>query len=163
MCSTVLIELVKMKVLFLACCLAIAFAAASAISMVEKFAWKDLDFSWPSDNVKEAAIQEGSYVRGNNLPLAFDVWRDKIFLTVPRCYSNNSILLFMRTFKAINYTFLSPTTNSLSSSLKMETRGGKHLKLYWNLQREIPSFSPISKLGMESVAGIHGEETDHRL
>lgn len=54
-------------------------------TLTEKFAWKALDFSWPSEEVKEAAIRDGSFIQDNNLPLAFDVWKDKIFVTVPRC------------------------------------------------------------------------------
>lgn len=65
--------------------LLIASVARSSQSLTEKFAWKELDFSWPSDEVKQAALRDGSYSQFNNLPLAFDVWKDKIFLTVPRC------------------------------------------------------------------------------
>jgi hypothetical protein len=79
---------------------------AGANILVEKFAWKELEFAWPSDEAKQTAIREGNFIPSNNLPLAFDVWRDKMFLTVPRCESNNSISLFMRIFKTINYTFL---------------------------------------------------------
>lgn len=73
-----------MKVLFLFVSY-FAIARAAAPGLTEKFAWKELEFSWPTDDAREAAILKGSYVRGNNLPLAFDVWKDKIFLTVPRC------------------------------------------------------------------------------
>lgn len=73
-----------MKVLF--CVIAALGIAAAAIEkLTEKFAWQELEFAWPSDDAREAAIREGSYIRSNNLPLALDVWRDKIFLTVPRC------------------------------------------------------------------------------
>lgn len=51
----------------------------------EKFTWRELEFTWPSDDVRQEAIRNGNYVPSNNLPLAFDVWRDKVFLTVPRC------------------------------------------------------------------------------
>jgi hypothetical protein len=87
----------------------LCFSIAFANVLVEKFAWKELEFKWPSDDAKQAAIREGSFIPGNNLPLAFDVWRDKMFFTVPRCESNNSISLFMRIFKTINYTFPFPT------------------------------------------------------
>jgi hypothetical protein len=51
----------------------------------ETFAWRELEFSWPSEDVRQEAIRSGNYVSANNLPLAFDVWRDRVFLTVPRC------------------------------------------------------------------------------
>lgn len=51
----------------------------------EKFAWRELEFSWPSDEVREESLLNGNYIPANNLPLAFDVWKDKAFFTVPRC------------------------------------------------------------------------------
>lgn len=72
-----------MKVLF--CVIALGITASSAEKLTEKFAWQDVEFAWPSNDVRDAAIREGSYIRSNNLPLALDVWKDKIFLTVPRC------------------------------------------------------------------------------
>lgn len=102
-------ELVKMKVCSIIV-LCISIVAASTVT--ERFAWRELEFSWPSAEVKRAAIRDGSYVERNNLPLAFDVWRDKIFLTVPRCQPNNSIPLFMRILKTINYTFPAPLRSS---------------------------------------------------
>lgn len=50
----------------------------------EKFAWSELEFAWPSDKVREDAMKSGRYNRTNNLPLGFDMWRDKMFITVPR-------------------------------------------------------------------------------
>lgn len=54
-------------------------------NFIDKFKWRDVEFVWPSDDVRQEALLNGKYVPSNNLPLAFDVWRDKIFLTVPRC------------------------------------------------------------------------------
>ncbi|KAG5680008.1 hypothetical protein PVAND_009541 [Polypedilum vanderplanki] len=52
--------------------------------LVEKFTWRELEYSWSTEDAKQEAIRNGNYIPSNNLPLAFDVWRDKIFLTVPR-------------------------------------------------------------------------------
>jgi hypothetical protein len=101
-----------MKVL---CLLALGICIVNAGNLTERFAWRELEFSWPSDELEQAALKQG-YIQGNNLPLAFDVWRDKIFLTVPRCYSNNSISLFMRIFKPINYTFPHPSNHGDAAS-----------------------------------------------
>lgn len=67
------------------CVVALGMAVSSAEKLTERFAWQELEFAWPSGDVRDAAIREGSYIRSNNLPLALDVWKDKIFLTVPRC------------------------------------------------------------------------------
>jgi hypothetical protein len=56
------------------------FADISRCSMQEKFAWRELEFSWSSENERA----QTHYIQGNNLPLAFDVWKDKIFFSVPR-------------------------------------------------------------------------------
>jgi hypothetical protein len=70
-----------MKVLFL---VIFWFSFATAHNLIEKFSWQDLEFSWPSSQAKEAALRDGSYVVKNNLPLAFDIWKNKMFFTVPR-------------------------------------------------------------------------------
>ena len=63
--------------------LGICICLANSEMLTEKFAWRELKFAWPSDEVKQTTYRKG-YIQGNNLPLNFDVWRDKIFLTVPR-------------------------------------------------------------------------------
>ncbi|GLV44411.1 yellow-c [Carabus blaptoides fortunei] len=50
----------------------------------EVFAWKELDFAWPSPQVKEKALESKEYIPSNNLPLGLDRWNDKLFVTVPR-------------------------------------------------------------------------------
>lgn len=63
--------------------------------LTEKFSWRDLKFAWPTEDIRQEALLNGKYVPSNNLPLAFDVWRDKIFLTVPRCVrEGNSIVIY---------------------------------------------------------------------
>lgn len=50
----------------------------------EKFAWKEVDYAWESETQKEEATTSGRYIVSNNLPLGLDVWKDKLFITVPR-------------------------------------------------------------------------------
>lgn len=50
----------------------------------EKFHWKEVSYSWPSDAAKEEAIKSGRYQPENNLPLGLEIWKDKLFITVPR-------------------------------------------------------------------------------
>jgi hypothetical protein len=62
----------------------LATACATASKLQEKFSWRELDFAWPSEEVKQEAIRSGKYVENHNLPLGLDVWKDKLFITVPR-------------------------------------------------------------------------------
>lgn len=50
----------------------------------EAFAWEELSFAWPSQDSLQEAIKSNKYIAGNNLPLGLDVWKDKLFITVPR-------------------------------------------------------------------------------
>ncbi|CRK87272.1 CLUMA_CG001074, isoform A [Clunio marinus] len=59
-------------------------AVSSARKLDEKFAWKELDFAWPSEEAKQEAIRSGKYIESHNLPLGLDIWQDKLFITVPR-------------------------------------------------------------------------------
>lgn len=73
-----------MKVSAAIACILFTLTFGAAICDDVKFAWRELEFAWPSNAVRQEALDNGKYVPSNNLPLAFDVWRDKIFLTVPR-------------------------------------------------------------------------------
>jgi hypothetical protein len=64
--------------------LAVVVACATAKKLDEKFSWKELEFAWPSEEIKRDAIRSGKYIESNNLPLALEVWKDKLFITVPR-------------------------------------------------------------------------------
>ncbi|XP_055294951.1 protein yellow [Sitodiplosis mosellana] len=50
----------------------------------ERFHWKEVSYAWPSDAAKEEAIKSGRYQSENNLPLGLEVWKSKLFITVPR-------------------------------------------------------------------------------
>lgn len=52
--------------------------------LAEKFKWKELKYQWTSDQAEQAARANGGYIPDNNLPLGLDLWRDKLFITVPR-------------------------------------------------------------------------------
>lgn len=69
----------KVTLLFVAC-IGISLAA----KLEEKFKWKEVSYAWPSDAAKEEAITSGRYKPENNLILGLDVWKDKLFITVPR-------------------------------------------------------------------------------
>ena len=55
-----------------------------SMKMQEVFVWEELEYAWPSEKFKQESIKSGSYIAKNNLPLGFDIWEDKLFITVPR-------------------------------------------------------------------------------
>lgn len=59
-------------------------ASVQCIKLEEKYAWQELEFAWPSEEIKQKALASGAYKVENNLPLGLDVWNDKLFITVPR-------------------------------------------------------------------------------
>lgn len=49
--------------------------------------WKDLEFAFPSQGHRDAAIQNGQYVIGNGVPIDVDVdyrTQTRVFITIPR-------------------------------------------------------------------------------
>lgn len=48
------------------------------------FTFDKLDFEFPSDSVKQAAVDSDLYILGNSNPFAIEVWNTKLFITVPR-------------------------------------------------------------------------------
>lgn len=59
-------------------------ASTIKLELDETYKWKELPFAWPSEKIKQEAIKSGRYIERNNLMLGLDVWRDKLFITVPR-------------------------------------------------------------------------------
>jgi len=60
--------------------------------------WKELEFSFPSQEVRNAAIASGDYIRGNALPIDVDVdyksqGNSRVFVTVPRFVTGIPITL----------------------------------------------------------------------
>ncbi|XKL69648.1 hypothetical protein PGB90_007417 [Kerria lacca] len=50
----------------------------------ERFSWKQVDFKFENESTREAALRSGDYVAENNVPLGVEVWKNKLFVTVPR-------------------------------------------------------------------------------
>ncbi|NP_001161777.1 yellow-b isoform X1 [Tribolium castaneum] len=48
------------------------------------YQWKELDFDFPSASAREEAIKSGKFIPENNLPLGLEVYKDRLFITVPR-------------------------------------------------------------------------------
>jgi len=69
----------------LVCLVAVLVYQVSALANLEEvFAWKELSFVWPNEDVKNNAIRTGSYNPADSFPLGMSVWRNKLFLTFPR-------------------------------------------------------------------------------
>lgn len=50
----------------------------------EVFKWKQIDWKWPSEEVRNNAIKSGEFVPGNGMPNAIARWKNKLFVTIPR-------------------------------------------------------------------------------
>jgi len=63
-------------------------ADSQTVNLKPKFEWKYLDFAFPSDTVRNAAIANGEFVAGNSYPLDIDVHNgdngSRYFVTIPR-------------------------------------------------------------------------------
>lgn len=53
-------------------------------SLLEKFIWKKMDFAYPDERSRQLAIASGEYVPENSLPVGIEIWRNKLFVTIPR-------------------------------------------------------------------------------
>lgn len=52
--------------------------------LLERYAWNVLDFAFPDEAMRQAAIDKGEYIPENALPVGIEIWRNKLFVTVPR-------------------------------------------------------------------------------
>lgn len=73
-----------MKVFLVAFFVLATCSSIRSAKLQEKFKWKELEFAWPSEEAKESFLQSKRYIPDNNLPLALEVWKNKLFITVPR-------------------------------------------------------------------------------
>ncbi|XP_032684640.1 protein yellow-like isoform X3 [Odontomachus brunneus] len=48
------------------------------------YAWPTIDFEFNNIEERDDAIFKGDYIAENNLPLGLEVWRDKVFITLPK-------------------------------------------------------------------------------
>lgn len=73
-----------MKVFLAAFCALAVCGSIQSAKLQEKFQWKEMTFNWPSEAVKQEYTTSRRYIPENNLPLAIEIWRDKLFVTIPR-------------------------------------------------------------------------------
>lgn len=65
--------------------------------LVERFHWRFVDYAFPTEDDRQAALAQGSYVPENNLPVGIEVWNNKIFVSVPRWGAGMFIACFEQT------------------------------------------------------------------
>lgn len=62
-----------------------AFGAVSGTSKLqERYSWRQLDFVFPNQQLKQQALASGDYVPTNGLPVGIERWENKLFVSVPR-------------------------------------------------------------------------------
>ncbi|OAD55981.1 Protein yellow [Eufriesea mexicana] len=52
--------------------------------LLERFFWRSLDFAYPDETSRTVAMMKGEFVPENALPVGIEIWRNKLFVTVPR-------------------------------------------------------------------------------
>jgi hypothetical protein len=52
--------------------------------LAEEFSWKQLDFEFPSEQMKAQAMASGDYIPTNGLPVGIEHWQNRLFVSVPR-------------------------------------------------------------------------------
>lgn len=53
-------------------------------ALLERFSWRILDFAYPDELSRQLAIAKGQYVPENALPVGIEIWKNKLFVSVPR-------------------------------------------------------------------------------
>ena len=66
------------------------------------FQWSVLDYYFPNEQIKLDAILSGKYVAENNLPVGIEIWREKLFITVPRWRPGIILILKNAVFSTFN-------------------------------------------------------------
>lgn len=77
-----MLKIVKMY--YLMCLCFFVFSVSGMDNLRVAYEWKQIDFEFTSDKAKEDAIVNKEYIRENNLPLGLEVYKDRLFITVPR-------------------------------------------------------------------------------
>lgn len=76
----------------------------------EVFSWSQVDYAFPSEEVRQAAIADETFITENNLPLGIEVintvyGQSKIAFYISTCYYLKMIIIVCRYFTRI-YLFL---------------------------------------------------------
>lgn len=50
----------------------------------ELFSWRAVDYAYPNEQLRQRDLLTKRFVPENNLPVGIEIWRDKLFVSVPR-------------------------------------------------------------------------------
>lgn len=64
-------------------------AVSATQKLQERYNWKQLDFVFPNQRLKQQALASGDYVPTNGLPVGIERWENKLFVSVPRWKDGN--------------------------------------------------------------------------
>ncbi|XP_015601990.1 protein yellow isoform X2 [Cephus cinctus] len=59
-------------------------ATVNCHSFETVYSWKEIDFNFPNDSIRQEYTASGDYIQKNNAPVGINIWRNKLFVTVPR-------------------------------------------------------------------------------
>jgi hypothetical protein len=70
---------------FVVCGIVLFVGLASAQNRLqERYNWRQLDWVFPNQQIRDRLIATGDYIPTNGLPVGIERWQNKLFVTVPR-------------------------------------------------------------------------------
>jgi hypothetical protein len=57
---------------------------SASLRLQERFNWRQLDWVFPNQAIRDRAISSGDYIPTNGLPVGIERWQNKLFVSVPR-------------------------------------------------------------------------------
>lgn len=65
-------------------CVVLFAIVAKADQLKVEYQWKKIDFEYPSAEERDAAIQNGEFIEENVIPVGLEVYKNRLFITLPR-------------------------------------------------------------------------------
>lgn len=69
-------------------------SVSGTTKLQERYSWRQLDFVFPNQQLKQQALASGDYVPTNGLPVGIERWENKLFVSVPRWKDGNYLCVF---------------------------------------------------------------------
>lgn len=58
----------------------------------ERYNWRQLDWVFPNQQIRDRLIATGDYIPTNGLPVGIERWQNKLFVSVPRWRNGEFII-----------------------------------------------------------------------
>jgi len=71
----------------------LAGCASATVKLQERYNWRQLDWVFPNQQIRDRVIASGDYIPTNGLPVGIERWQNKLFVTVPRWRNGSYFLL----------------------------------------------------------------------